>query len=400
MAGSQKSLLALALEMRKLGHKILFVGGAGKFESELKKFSIDYRTRLDSRFTPLSIIGLIKLLSITRKSKPDIIHCSSYWPHIESLFIGSILNIPVITTFPGGPFYPEPIIPKHPIISYSEELRHAILKHYSFPEHCIITLKNRLDLTDILDINIFEKKANFKRNSFIFIGRLSDDKESSILSFLNFIKQIYKSNFPVKGNILGGGNLHYMIEKKATFFNRKVGKSVFELFGPTLDVIPFILNNDIAVGHGRSVLEAMALGRPGIVPCMDGVLSLVTEKNATKHAYFNFAGRFTHKKEEIDENNRNIYRLLNNKEYFLQISDFSSKYVVFNYDVSQIKTFMNKLYFSEVQNYSQSNNIRERFFVFCLCTYKYIGRSLRKIQNIKRRFFIWYRSKFAFSFKS
>lgn len=400
MAGSQKSLLALALEMRKLGHEIMFVGGPGKFETQLKKNMILYRLRIDGRFSPLSMLGLLQLLPIAKSYNPDLIHCSGYWPHIESLFVKSILNIPIITTFAGGPFYGNPIIAQCPIISYSDELRDAILKHHRFPEHAIITVKNRLDFRDILNRKREGRKPTFKRNSCILIGSVRNEKESSILAYFDFINQIHKNNLKVKGNILGGGNIFNTIKQKALTYNTQLGKNIFELIGPTSDVIPHILDNDIAFGLGRSVIEPMALGRPGIVPCIDGVPSLVTAKNANKHAYFNFAGRFSHSPEEKLENDQNIKKLLTDQEYFQEISIFSNKYIVDNYDISKVRAFMNRLYCLEIHKHHQAFDRKQRLALFALCIKKYIVGSLRRTANIGKRASIWCREKRARYFEN
>jgi K+/H+ antiporter YhaU regulatory subunit KhtT len=140
-------------------------------------------------------------------------------------------------------------------------------------------------------------------------------------------------------------------------------------------------------------MEAMVLSRPGIVPCIDGVLSLVTEKNADKHAYFNFAGRFTHTTQERQENEENIRKLLTDKDYFEEMCTFSSKYAINNYDVSKVSDFMSDLYCKEIEVHKNASSVGDRLRLFCNCTVKYIGRSFKKVLNIRKQALIWYRNK-------
>ena len=382
LAGSQNSLLALAKSMKSLGHSVSFVGGKGPFQQVLREHDIDYDTRIFSPFSPMSVLGMLKLSRVVIRRKPDIIHCNDYWPHIECLFIKALFNIPVITTFPGGPVYNKPVIPSGTLISYSDELKDALIKKFSLNPHQIITIKNRIDLSRFLQIAPQENILARKPIRFTMICRMDSDKKKSILSFIQYIEQLAQHGNSIEAVIVGGGDIYEYIKNITEEVNLKCKTRLFNLRGHMHDVLPYIADSHFVVGLGRSVMEGMLASRPALIPCKDGHLSIVCPENVDRHAYYNFAGRLKFTQKERQNDQKRCIRIMNETGYYKELSRFSMKYITENYDASFVQGRMNRLYFNELQKHYGINH-KQRFWLFSRCLMATICGIVDRMRHIK-----------------
>lgn len=349
-AGSQFSMLEYGLMAKQLGFKIYFVGESGSFERELKKNEIPHDNRCYIPFSPLSIIGLIKLIRIVVREKPDLIHCNTYWPHIECLFIKALFGIPVVSTFPGGPiFFSKPIIPSGKLISYSDELTKGLKLKYNLNSRQISTIKNRINFSKFRSLIPIQLSGTGKLH-YTMIGRMDIEKKNSISSFIHYIESLLSQKRSVEVIMVGGGDLIEYVSNTTKKINQKYEHEVFRLVGHKQDVLPYIVKTHFVVGLGRGVMEGMSAGKPAFVTCQDGHLSLVTRKNAEKHSYYNFAGRFAFNNEEKAIDESNCIRIMDDPKYYGEVSAFVAEYIHRNYDVSYIKNEIEKLYRFEIQS--------------------------------------------------
>lgn len=382
-AGSQHSMLAQAKSMRSLGHEIHFIGSRGPFEHDLMKEDIPCHLRPYSAFTPLSVLGIIKLALVIKRIRPDLLHSSGYWPHIECLFMKTLFKVPVISTIAGGPFFGKPLIPKCPLISYSAELKDEIVRHFGAEYNDMLVMKNRMDLSSPPPAvsHMIGKKISAPGN-ILFISRLDRDKEQSIDHFLREMVVLHRSYGHVVGRILGGGEIEAAVRLQASRINHEFGSGVVTLLGHRRDIFPHIRESDIVVGLGRSAMESMVSERPVLIPCSDGSLSLVVKENADKHAHYNFAGRQPRTDEDRIRDAENLKRLFRDPEYYDRVAGFSRQYIIDNYDVRGIQDRMQALYLEEIAKAARDLHVADRLGLFCECMKAYVEGARIRLRNL------------------
>lgn len=275
-----------------------------------KSDDLDFIKNLECKFIPLNIhrksinplkefIVLIKLFFIFKRIQPNIIISFTIKPNIYSSIISRILSIKNIVTFTG---LGSSLIRNNLFKKFIFFILYNSLKNTNF-----IFFQNKTDKEYMISkINYIKKNSEIVPGSGIdlkkfrydldFKNRISDNvnilmisrilKDKGVYEYFNVSKKILANYSNVNFSFLGPfdqKNPSMITEKE---FNKLLKQSNINYLGYDKNIIKHIVRSDVVVlpsyreGLPRSILEALAIGRPVIVSNVPGCIDLVdNEKN-------------------------------------------------------------------------------------------------------------------------
>ena len=263
LAGSETFIYTLAIQLKKLGHKVqCFSPSLGIISDELDKEGI-------SSFNQISTSG-VKPFSFVFKEEPyhnyDVIIANHN--HIVRILREQFPKTPIISTIHGiihfqqedgkevwAPEHPELESGVNQFISVSEEIKEKLQKDYNIDS---IIIRNFIDTKRFYP----KKKISKKPKQFLFNSNYHGAHDPEV----EIIREVVK---------------HYGAKLTA------IGQN----FTQTFDIIKAVQDSDIVIGMGRSVLEGVAAGRLGIVHGIWGTGGVIHEGNIDEIRKFNFSGR-------------------------------------------------------------------------------------------------------------
>jgi len=291
IANYGKSLLNFRGELIKTlikhGHRVILSAPENDFKKELEGMGAEFvqiplvRTGLN----PIKdIYTLISLIRTMKEKEPDIVFSYAIKPVIYGSLAARIMKIPrVISLITGlgyvftGSSWKHRVLQNLVCFLYRQALKGNDVILFQNPddlnlfrERNILSVKNKAVLVngsgvDVVKFNYAEPKT--QPLSFLLIARLIWDK--GIGEYVEAARQI-KSRYPdVIFKLLGPFDSNpAAIEKEQ--IDAWVAEGIIQYLGEVDDVRPIIADSSIVVlpsyreGTPRSVLEAMAMGRPVI----------------------------------------------------------------------------------------------------------------------------------------
>lgn len=287
-------------KMIELGHEVIAIAPDNSVKDELRKMNIKLEVApVDKQ--GLSIVGnmkyLFNIIKCIRKHKVDLVF--SYT--VKPIVFGAIASLftrcnRFYTMVEGlGGVFTEPISKKKLVLQY------IIKKLYwiSFKISKKVFLLNTDDLNYLtkrrilekgkaviipgigVDLDRYKKVSLPNEPSFLIIARLIYSK--GVIDFCEAAEIVKKSHPEVKFNVLGGyDNKDDAIpQSKIEYY---VGRKIISYLGETKDVRPFIQKSLVFVlpsyyreGLPRTIVEAMAMGRPIITTDNVGCRDTVTD---------------------------------------------------------------------------------------------------------------------------
>ena len=247
---------------------------------------------------PISeFISIIKFLIICLKIKPNLLISFTIKPNIYSGIVSKLLFIKNITTFTGlgSSLIKKSFLSKFMIFVLYFSLKgpeHIFFQNKydkEFLEKKIKYLKYKSDIApgSGIDLKKFKYDQGFKKRKsekikILMISRILKDK--GVYEFFSVAKKIQEKFVNTEFFYLGqfdDGNPSY-IEKNE--FNTLVNDAKVQYLGFDSEVDNHIIKSDIVVlpshreGLPRSILEALAIGRPVIVSDAPGCIDLIFEE--------------------------------------------------------------------------------------------------------------------------
>lgn len=281
------------------GHEVIAVAPESEkdWEPKFKKHKIKYASIKGVERTGINPIkdlkGFFSILKVILKEKPNVIFAYQAKTIIYGCIAAKIAGVKKIYALMGGL--------GSVIRSKNKSLIKNILKfQYKLAFKCCKTvfMQNKDDLNMLLNSNLIKKEqvviingsgVNIDKFSFseipdhhvfLFVGRIIRDK--GVLEYIHAAK-IVKEKYPdAKFQIVGYFDTNPTAIKKSEL-ESYINSGIIEYLGTTDDVRPFLENCSVFVlpsyheGTPKSVLEAMAVGRPIITTDAPGCRETVVD---------------------------------------------------------------------------------------------------------------------------
>lgn len=299
-------------------------------------------------FNGLNLFELSRDIKKLREQyRPEIYHCFDVISYnMVRIFISSRKN-KIILNKCGGPnpySYQFPHV--HNIVLFSLENKRWFNNNVKFKNSSIYLIPNRSE-TLIIDRTYEPVKKDLDSFIFVRICRITNVYKKSIYDSINLIKKLKeKYSYKVKLYIIGSKqdtNLYDSLIKNKTVLNG----DVIVITDPryTFEASKLLYLSDAVIGTGRGLIEAMSLSRPVLTIDEKGDIPVLIDDSNFHDAFLtNFSERNNFSKNKADHNINNIVKLIEDKCYYDEISDFSKTMFDEYFDLKKAVSEYQKVY--------------------------------------------------------
>jgi glycosyltransferase involved in cell wall biosynthesis len=300
--GVERGTLEVAEELVKQGHRSIVISSGGRLAKQLVGNGSEHITMPIGRKSPLSLKYIPELRNLLVKEKVNILHARSRFPAWISYLAWKLLPANIrprfITTF-HGPYsvnaYSRIMVKSERVIAVSEYIRRYILENFPDTDAGKIEVIHRgVDpgqypwgfKPNPVWLDKWEAQHPDIRNKFIIAlpGRVTRRKGHE--DFIKIIGTLASNNISVHGLIIGGPH-----HGKERFFEQLQNKvktaglgNYITFLGHRNDIreILSVSNTVLSLSKepeafGRTVLEALCLGKPVIAYNIGGVTEILKE---------------------------------------------------------------------------------------------------------------------------
>lgn len=267
---------------------------------ELKDSGIiihQYPWKLNTNNIILRIIAHIKRIFYITVfcRKFDTLILMDYYAILHSIIAILISDTLPIQVVPGGKaFFPPINFPG--IIVYSDELKQGLNKQFKIKNEFLIVSSGQLDFEEYEKLSKneqYQHNLGFSPNilKILTASRLVPSKEKALLLLLDEVEQIGLKE-SVQLVIIGEGESKMILENRAKDITKNTKGNAIISFPGGFRVHPTdLIQADLVIGQGRTVMEAIACGIPASVCGNDGYKGLITIDTLPTLAPTNLTGR-------------------------------------------------------------------------------------------------------------
>ncbi|KQL33382.1 glycosyltransferase [Psychrobacillus sp. FJAT-21963] len=232
-------------------------------------------------YLPMNKLSIMQIRKVIKEWEPEIIHAHDFTATVKSLIAG--FNIPVISHIHQHPMWLKSVN-KYSILFFLAciKTKKIIVVTPAIKESTFLSSifnKKSIILKNIVDTKLIEKQASKPTNKsydIAFIGRFEDVKNP--LGFIDVISQTVVELPNMKVVMMGEGSMEK--ECRELIREKGLGKNI-ELIGFMNNPYPILKNSKVLVMTSKSeglpmvAIEALSLGKPIIVPKLEGLESVV-----------------------------------------------------------------------------------------------------------------------------
>ncbi len=312
-------------------------------DNNLNVFSLNKKRKID-------LINFYKIYKYIKKIKPDIVH-TQLGGDIYGKIAAKIAFVPIIVSTEQNVLvndkkliiFFKKISSKfsNKIIAISSAVKRDIINIYKFPESKIELIFNGINLNKFSS-DIQENKKNNSNEVIIgSIGRLSKQKNYSLL--IRALSSFKDKNFKLL--IAGEGELRHELEREINFYNLQ---SKISLLGEINNVKSFFSELDFFVlpskweGLGIVLLEAGLSSLPILASATGGILDVIDDKKT--------GILFENDNLEDLKEKLNYFFDQKNKEELLSMGINLKKFISTNFDIKVISEKYQKIYLDLFNN--------------------------------------------------
>lgn len=291
LGGNMKRILHILSSNKYSGAENLAATIIKNLDSEYESAYVSpdgpIRDSLEERgvtYLPIKNNSVSNIKRIIRDWKPDLIHAHDFTASIRSALATS--KIPVISHIHQNPMWLKRLNPRSFLFSIAcFRLSHIIAVTPAIIDSAFFSplFKKKFSvLENIVDTKLLVNKANMpysNKYDLVFIGRLVDVKNP--LRFINIIEKLKENNQNIKAVIVGDGPLRE--ECQRVIKEKDLEKNIF-LKGHMSNPYPVLRNSKLLVMTSKSeglpmtVIEGLILGKPVIVPQIEGIGKFVSRE--------------------------------------------------------------------------------------------------------------------------
>ena len=256
---------------------------------------------------------------------PDIIHCFDGSSALMLMAQPSLFNKKIIYTKCGGPNERKSIAQvASDVILFSQENFDSYTSNHRFKNSDIHLIPNRVFKVDLWKENEREVLKDSNTFNFVRIARIGGTYKKSIQQAIDLVSKIRQNNKNVKLYLIGTKEDEDVYNELVEYTKTKNVKVQFITNHLTNKASKMLYLADAVIGTGRGVMEAMALGIPTFVPVKGKSLpELLTVENFQGFLSTNFSPRGLSKSYDEEKIVANVNNLVNDSEYYNEISVFS-----------------------------------------------------------------------------
>lgn len=356
MGGLHENVYSSALYMKSKHHDVYVVLKDGLLQQRLNEKGI---YTITSDYT--NIVQTLRGIE-AQKVIFDIIHAHPGPSRNTALHYSKKHSIPVIMTYHGMwlDSLNQYIDKLSAVVCVSEGIKSYVQSELSYGNEKLFVMPNGYNNTLYNSAQLFPENHDGKKINISFISRLDEDKNFILDIFKIGLRHLIERQDQIYDiHIIGDGKL------KEKFLNdcHEILKNskhnlIFKGWQVDEKLKDSYLKADIVIAPGRSVIEAMACGKPVISVGSKKYIGLIKHDNWKEGVYNNFGGfgsKFDdYQKGSIEED---LNTLLNSTENIRLIGNFSHDIATSYYNEDDINKKILKLYQSIVLEKQIENSL-------------------------------------------
>ncbi len=307
IGGAETHILELCRELVACGHDVTLASNGGVYADEAVSCGVKHVCLPLHTKEPAAVIrsynGLKKLIT---EGNFDLVHAHARIP----AFIVGLLHDRL--TFDGGRkfrfvttahlnFATNALLRRisrwgERVMAVSDDIADYLVDEYGYRRDRIHLTINGIDTdkfspeTDFSGI-LREHSLDPDHRRIVYMSRLDSDRADPAFRLVNIAHDLAKKHPDTDLLIVGGGNELERIRSLANEANEKIGRKYITVTGGVSNTNEYCAAADVFVGVSRSLLEAMAAGKPVIVAGNQGSLGVFDESKVEAGILTNFCCR-------------------------------------------------------------------------------------------------------------
>jgi len=329
LGGAETHILTLAKEFSQNNHKV-FIGSPNGPAIELFHRNNIIHLNIDNFYDIKSTIE--KVYSFCIENEIDIIHCHYFCSQLVGVIIGSVLNIPVVTTVHG--------VYNNENIGIFQDYFSGIIfvSEEACEKHISQIRTNNYEKAKIIHNSVEVKSNNIKKPdsltdeklNILYISRLDNDKFPSINFIIDALfKLAPKINWRLK--ILGSGNRYNDIVGKSAKVNNELAEERIQVLGAKKNVSQYIISSDVVIGVGRVILEGIQWKKPVICIGNSNYVGLIDKSKLNKISQVNFTDRNSVENLDVSSLQKDLHKIVRSDPELLKTIEQNYKEVLNKY---------------------------------------------------------------------
>ena len=364
--GAPKSLLEYARSMQAKGHSVTAIGQYTFMPSYYHKYNIETR---DIDYFVLkkpikNIVIIFKNIKIFKKINPDIIHVTTLGQSLYQKISSKLLNSPTVYMIPGGSASGKSNKVLHKILDSTDKIivytseNIKQLKDSGFRDQQLILIPNRFSFNDISNHSQGYAHRSKQVLKMLLISRISNGKENSIHTVINFVHSIKNLGYDVRLDIIGNGTEEIVadIENKIKQVNNQYSNDVVYYHGYQDNVDKWIEAADICFGKGRSVIDPVSVGKISYVVNENDNIIPINKTTIQKHLDYNFAGRNFEHGSDVSNIRQVVESIIQNQVNTQELDELRD-FVIKNYDINEVADYIEDIYNEVIHQHMDKNII-------------------------------------------
>lgn len=301
IGGAETHVVELAIGLKKAGYTPIVVSNGGVYVKVLEENGIKhYKVPLNNK-NPLNMIRSYKALKhILEEEHIDLIHAHARIPAFILGFLHKKTKIPFVTTahwvFDTSFYFKYLTNWGQYSLAVSNDIKKYLMENYHVPENHIKVTINGISTErfhDGIDYSHLLKELGLRADNrhIVYISRMDVSRSLVAHHICEIAPYLFETYKNIDITLVGDGDDFARVQQLVSALQQKYGKDKIVMAGARTNINEFVSMSDFFVGVSRSVMEAMAAGKPVIVAGNEGYIGIFDRDKLEASVLTNFCCR-------------------------------------------------------------------------------------------------------------
>ena len=241
-----------------------------------------------------------RLEKILKEEHIDLIHAHARIPAFILGFLHKKTKIPFVTTahwvFDTSFYFKYLTNWGQYSLAVSNDIKKYLMDNYHIPEDHIKVTINGIStkrFNDKINYSHLLKELGLQPNNrhIVYISRMDVSRSLVAHHICEIAPYLFEKYPDIDITLVGDGDDFEQVHKKVIHLQEKYGKNKIVMAGARTNINEFVSMSDFFIGVSRSVMEAMAAGKPVIVSGNEGYIGIFDRDQLEPSVLTNFCCR-------------------------------------------------------------------------------------------------------------